>query len=133
MLKGRILGFCQKWPKLRRPTFTTFRVTRRDKDWQVGEEVQIVVRPRSKEREKLGRAVIIGKELRSLRSLVDVHHLPTDTLSITRAEAVADGFPSYKAMAEWLYETHGLGPNAHINKLTVSWKETLCLNHAGSP
>ncbi|GAG23063.1 unnamed protein product [marine sediment metagenome] len=115
----RILGFSQKWPKLDEATFTTFRVKRRDKDWQQSELVQIVYKPRSKDREILGLAVIISKDMRRLRTPFDDLHGAFEPSPITRAEAIADGFPSYKAMAAWLHKVHGLGPNAHINKLTL--------------
>ena len=62
----RILGFSKKYGKLSKPwyardihTFTTFRYPRRDRDWEVEEIVQVVYKPRSKEREPLGIARII--------------------------------------------------------------------------
>lgn len=44
----RILGFSKHWAKLDNPEFTTFRFPRKDKDWQIGETVKIVIKPRSK-------------------------------------------------------------------------------------
>ncbi len=58
----RIIGFSKKWSKLSQPTFTTFRVERKDKDWFTGESVRVVVQPRTKGREPLGIAQIINKE-----------------------------------------------------------------------
>jgi len=56
----RILGFSKKWAKLNNKLlFTTFRFPRKDKDWEIEEVVQIVYKPRSKEREPLGIARII--------------------------------------------------------------------------
>lgn len=69
----RILGFSRKdWinhltskPKLEEDKFTTFRFERRDEDWRVGEQVQVVYKPRRKGGgEVLGVAEIINKERR---------------------------------------------------------------------
>ena len=63
----RILGFSEKWAKLLEGTFTTFRLERRDTDWQVGEVVQVVYKPRRKGGgEKLGVAKIVDKARRYL-------------------------------------------------------------------
>lgn len=63
----RILGFSQKWHKLNNGIlFTTFRFPRKDKDWEIEEVVQIVYKPRSKQREPLGIARIIRKEPKDL-------------------------------------------------------------------
>ena len=105
----RILGFSKKWPKLKQSEFTTFRLRRRDKDWQVGELVQVVFKPRSKFRESLGTAEIVNKEPRHL------HQLSHD-------EAVADGFRGVQDMTIWLLEAHGKRMFAQgLNKLTVRW------------
>ena len=64
----RILGFSRKWDKLKNDTFTTFRFERRDADWTVGEVVQVVYKPRTKGREILGVATIIGKDIRLIPS-----------------------------------------------------------------
>lgn len=70
----RILGFSRKdwinylngnW-KREEEIFTTFRFTRRDRDWEVGELVQIVIKPRTKGREPLGIAKIVSKKVRWL-------------------------------------------------------------------
>lgn len=99
----RILGFSRRWPKLADPEFTTFRFPRRDKDWQQGESVQVVVKPRSKKREPLGVAVIAFKE-------------PSFVRDITADEARRDGFLSIREMYHFLKEPHPLTP---INKLTI--------------
>jgi len=50
----RILGVSKKWDKLKNEMlFTTFRFPRKDRDWAVEEVVQLVYKPRSKEREIL--------------------------------------------------------------------------------
>ena len=110
----RILGFSQKWPKLQQEEFTTFRFPRKDKDWEVGERVQIVYRPRSKSREILGMAQIVDKELK-LDGTIE-----TD---VTKEEARADGFDSVQEMRQWMKKTYGeerlwIG---HMNKLTLRW------------
>ncbi len=103
----RILGFSKHWDKLKQSEFTTFRVPRKDKDWQEGEVVQIVYRPRSKEREAMGIAQIISKK-------------PKDFSKITHNEALADGFVSIIDMWNWLSKAHkGFMATNPINKLTL--------------
>ncbi len=105
----RILGFQKHWEKLNRIEFTTFRVTRRDKDWQLGESVQIVIKSRSKNREPLGIAHIFKKESTCFRD-------------ITESEAIADGFSNAFEMWEWLKQTHvGIAMSTPLNKLTLRW------------
>ena len=108
----RIMGFAVKWPKLRRPIFTTFRLPRKDKDWYIGERVQIVYHPRSKDREILGEAVIVNVEARSFN--------PAMAPKITNDEAIADGFDNTNAMWVWLEKAHG-----HFYASTVFNKITL--------
>ena len=113
----RILGFTEKWPKLRQPEFTTFRLTRRDKDWQTGELVQVVYKPRSKSREILGTAEIIRKEHRCLLCS-SVRHCRR----IIPSEAEQDGFKSLSDMETWLLKAHGSRVlEEPINKLTLRW------------
>jgi len=90
----RILGFSKKWPKLQNNTFTTFRFKRKDRDWEVGEVVQIVYKPRSKNREVLGVAEIVTKEVR-LGAKDD-------------EEARADGFQDCRDMEAWMTKTYGV-------------------------
>jgi len=127
----RILGFSKKWQKLQQEEFTTFRLARRDRDWQVGEVAKIVVKPRSKGGgEKLGVAEIIGKEQRSPSKLTPLDGIPV----ISDEEALADGFPGYTdryglwispyfMMWEWLFDAHDVKRLASepINKLTLKW------------
>lgn len=109
----RILGFTKKWSKLSNKTHTTFRFPRRDadkgRDWAVGEVVQEIYKPRSKEREFIQFARIIKKE-------------PKDICAITDKEAIEDGFPGgWYEMKLWLEKTHGTERCARelINKLTL--------------
>ena len=101
----RILGFSKKWDKLHHIEFTTFRFPRRDKDWEVGEQVQVVYKPRSKEREILGIARINFKEIKQVRD-------------ITEDEAVADGFLNTIAMRAWLGKPL---VSRKIHKLSLRW------------
>ena len=101
----RILGFSKKWDKLNDIEFTTFRFTRRDNDWYGGEVVQIVYKPRTKEREILGVAHIISKEYGKVEE-------------ITEDEAKRDGFSSALEMWLWLKKPNG---NDLIHKLTLRW------------
>ncbi|MBA7651742.1 hypothetical protein ES703_59561 [subsurface metagenome] len=116
----RILGFSKKWPKLQEPEFTTFRFTRRDKDWQVDELAQIVFQPRRKGGgEKLGVAEIVGKEPRWIFTAKK----PRGQKVVTPREAHADGFKSYVDMAMWLVRAHGHQSlvDEPMNKLTLRW------------
>ena len=128
----RILGFSKKWDKLNNDTFTTFRFKRHDKrDWFVGEIVQIVYKPRSKEREVLGIAKIENKELKDMSWA----YKKLAKLKITNAEANEDGFPDgydkhgyaksgYLFMCEWLFDTYGEKLSCEpMNKLTLCWLE----------
>lgn len=107
----RILGFAKKWDKLKQPEFTTFRLTRRDRDWGLGEFVQIYFKPRSKDREKIGEAQIIEKG--NVR-----------IFDITDHEAKIDGFENAADMKYWLARTHDLYrlSNEPLNKLTLRWR-----------
>ena len=114
----RIISFTQRWEKLNQPEFTTFRFTRKDRDWSVGEVVQVYFKSRSPQREKLGIAQIIGKELR-------LDGKPeTD---VTHEEALADGFCNVRDMENWMIKTYGrVKAWKPRNKLTLKWlPETL--------
>ena len=116
----RILGFSKMWPKLDQLRFTTFRFTRKDSDWAVGERVQVAYKPRSKERKVLGIAEIVSKETRRAREAT-VGTMPV----LSFEEAVADGFEDWRTMWNWLLNTYGirrllLEP---MNKLTLHWIE----------
>ena len=106
---ARILGFVKHWDKLDRYEFTTFRVPRKDKDWGLNELVQIVVKPRSKEREFLGTANIVQKDIRNISDITD-------------KEAKLDGFKNAEEMGYWLEGAH---PHHNFmlpfHKLTLVW------------
>jgi len=121
----RILGFSRRdWinyetghPKLEEDKFTTFRFKRRDRDYEVGEVVRVVIRPRRKGGgEYMGPAMIIAREPRGMP-------LPEGPPpAIIREEARRDGFLSYKDMWTWLYRIHGDRLlQEPMNKLTLSW------------
>lgn len=113
----RILGVEKKWPKLRQSEFTTFRFSRRDKDWEVDEEVQVVYKPRSKEREVLGIARIKDKCARML-----VNNPVSPVGEVSEGEAVADGFEFKKAMQVWMWDRYKRRIfDEPINKLTLKW------------
>ena len=117
----RILGFNKKWPKLQQEEFTTFRFARKDKDWEVGEIVRIIIKPRSEGGgEFLGLAEIIRKEPRNMSRVT-----PNQYPSVTLTEAQEDGFDNYWAMWDWLWDIYGGKRlvDEPMNKLTLSWKE----------
>mgnify|MGYP001585030723 FL=1 len=105
----RILGFSKKWNKLTNQQFTTFRFQRRDKDWEIGEQVQVVYKPRSKEREILGIAQIIAKDFCNIREL-------------SQTDAIQDGFLDREDMMKWLDKVYkGRIYEEPMNKLTLKW------------
>ncbi len=130
----RILGFQKKWDKLNQDIFTTFRFVRRDRDWGVEEVVQIVYKPRSKEREILGIARIIRKQEKDLNKRWCFYPLPSFPNTpdmITPEEAYADGFPGIhrggdvEGMYKFFLEAYGYS-RCHkelMNKLTLYWIE----------
>ena len=113
----RILGFSRKdwinylngnW-KLEEEIFTTFRFTRRDRDWEVGELVQIVIKPRTKGREPLGIARIMQKGSFWLNN-------------VDEEDALRDGFLSFEEMWDTFAKMHGQRVvEEPVNRLTLEW------------
>ena len=109
----RIISFSKMWEKLSQAEFTTFRFPRKDRDWERGEVVQVYFKSRSPERERLGIAAIIFKEIRFDGK---------PETDVTRAEAIADGFCSIRDMENWMIKTHGMVKAwKPMNKLTLRW------------
>lgn len=103
----REMGFTQKWPKLRKAVFTTFRFERKDRDWWDGEYVRVVYRPRHKDRLVYGTAEIIKKEITTLGQITD-------------AWAVEDGFDSLAGMMAFMRKTYGpQSGDLEIHRLTL--------------
>lgn len=130
----RILGFSKKWPKLNKDIFTTYRFPRKDKDWQIEEVVQVVYKPRSKEREPLGIARIIRKEVKDLNKRWSYYPYsdksPNTPDMITPNEAEDDGFTGMhgggdtEKMRQFFFDTYGYSKcKDPINKLTLYWLE----------
>ena len=123
----RILGFSKHWVKLEEKEFTTFRFARKDRDWEVGEQVQTVFKPRSKEREILGIALVVNKDPRCMAW----QGSKLTEAKVTNTEAIADGFQSgetkgikyhaYYFMWEFLWDSYGGERllNEPMNKLTL--------------
>lgn len=119
----RILGFSKKdWVnyltgnlKLEEDIFTTFRFQRHDRDWEVGEVVQVVSKPRTKGRELLGIAMIVGKAPR---------WVSLGWVEVSELEAKADGFSGISAMIDTMAKMHhNRNYSEPMNKLTVQWAE----------
>lgn len=128
----RILGFSKKWAKLQQDTFlTTFRFPRKDTDWAVEEVVQIVYKPRSKEREILGIARIIRKQPKDLNKQFSYFDYKANTSDvITPSEAEDDGFNGShgggdtEKMRKFFIDIYGYSKcRESINKLTLYWIE----------
>lgn len=102
-------------PKLVQNGFSTFRFTRRDRDWEVGETVRVVYKPRSKaDRSVLGEAIITSKTAKALTPV-------TGYKSITLLEAKADGFQSLADMKQYLFLTILSFELYTVNKLSLKW------------
>ena len=128
----RVLGFTKKWPKLQRPEFTTFRYVRNDKNWFIGEEVQLVFHPRHKDHELLGIGRIISIELRILKR-PDKDWVPFgDWPLVTDEEAIADGFASRIEMLSWLRKTYGRHYWPAIQKITIRREDIVDLSKVRS-
>jgi hypothetical protein len=111
----RIMSFSKKWDKLQQPEFTTFRFPRKDRDWEVGETIQVYYKNRTPQREKLGEAEIINKELRKIAT-AHAQYRPTEQ------EAIADGFTTLFEMNRYFGRTYGERIfEEPINKLTLKW------------
>lgn len=116
----RILGFSKKWPKLEQEEFTTFRFPRKDRDWGVGEVVQIVFKPRGKDKEVLGVARISSKEKRW--AFDSIFSETGGILHVSLKEAVGDGFSDIEDMTIWLFDTYKERfHDEPMNKLTLRW------------
>ena len=125
--KMRILGFSRKdlmnyltnTPKLEEDEFTTFRVPRKDADWEEKELVQVVLHPRSPERNILGTARIIHKEP---KFFFFMPHGLFEGRVINDGDAKRDGFPSSHEMYVVMVKMHGEeAMEGQINKLTLTW------------
>jgi len=118
----RIISFSKKWVKLKQPDFTTFRFPRKDRDWEVGEVVQVYYKNRTPQREKLGEAKILKLEKRYF-------YLPDEDVPLrslmSHAEAKRDGFKNYQDMTAWLEKSYGGRIyDEPMNKLTLRWEAT---------
>ena len=113
----RILGVSKKWDKLRLPFWTTFRFARKDKDWYKGEVVEVVYKPRSKERAVLGQAQLTDVDPRQF----GVHTIGS-RFYISNTEAQIDGFKNYAKMVIWFRAQYGDRIFSEpMNKITVEW------------
>ena len=125
----RILGFSKKWHKLNNDIlFTTFRFPRKDRDWEVEEVVQIVYKPRSKEREVLGVARIIRKQVKDFAKEYYIFGgVDKNPEVVTPYDAEEDGFTGMhgggdiEKMMKFFNETYGYIRDKKMNKLTLYW------------
>ncbi len=117
----RVLGFSKvDWrnyethqdSKMLQPEFTTWRWPRKDRDWELGEHVQVVIRPRIPQRLILGEAVIVTIESK-------------DSYLITEREARVDGFEGQGALTLYLMKeryARKIDRNLNPHKLTLRWQ-----------
>jgi len=115
----RILGFSKKWDKLNDMEFTTFRYPRVDRDWYIGEKVQVFYKNRSPQRERLGIAQIVDRQPRELSP-----YFMDECQLVSYEECVADGFPNgLDEMVAFMEKQYGLDYISKFNKLTLRWIE----------
>ena len=102
--------------------FTTWRMPRRDRDWEAGEVVKVVYKNRSPQhRRELGTAVIISKVPRSLTS---GWGRVTSGYGISHEEAQLDGFRNAHETHVFLQKSHGERYwEEDINILLLCWIE----------
>lgn len=119
----RIISFEQDWPKLHRTRFTTFRFPRRDRDWEPGELVKVVVKARTAERLYLGIAKIsIMVTNRIFPCLIGT--FPGTNVPITTQEAIEDGFWTMVDMNDHFVGMHGKRLlQEPLNKLVLMYTE----------
>ncbi len=126
----RIMGFSERWPKLCREEFTTFRFQRNDKDWQVGERVEVRYKPRSPERVILGIAEIVAKEPRWVGSgaILPLRSFE-GAAAVSDQEAKEDGFDSALVMYCWIAKRYHADRlyQEPMNKLTLRWQKEVML------
>ena len=103
----RIIRLTLMWEKLNQPEFTTFRFSIKDKDWYIGEQVQVYYKNRSPHRKRIGVAEIIQKVQK---------HASSDK------EARENGFNDLRDMDNWMIKTYGEEKTCQpMNKLTLKW------------
>lgn len=119
----RVLGFAEYHPKLRLHTFTTFRYPRSDRDWEHLEFVQIVLKPRTKDRVPIGIAKISAK----IEGYVFPQEKPFIDFPchlIRPSEALCDGFSNLREMHDYFVDMHGKRLlEEPLNKLVLSYIE----------
>jgi hypothetical protein len=98
-------------PKLEMNNFTTFRLVRRDRDWDFGEEVKVVCFPRTKRKIVLGTAKIIDKV-----EFYPVEYTPLGTVQ-------ADGFRTIEEFLEFWRRAHKERADEPFNLLNLIWIE----------
>lgn len=141
----RILGVSQLWPKLAKPGWTTFRFPRRDRDWAVGEVVQVVYKPRSPKattRGVLGIAEIVKIEQRWVvypvgSFILDLLHGKhwDDVLFVSNDEAEIDGFSSREEFIIWISLKYG-GARTYeepMNRISLKWHQLFLYHPAQAP
>jgi hypothetical protein len=97
--------------------FTTYKRIRKDKDWEVGEIVNITLSPVAKPHTQLGLAKIIRIDKKSTN-----HYIYTDTTSLSSEELAYDGFEPF---SDWKFMHSYFGYKSYevkiFNKITLQW------------
>jgi hypothetical protein len=102
-------NYLAKTPKLDQPSFSTFRLSRKDKDWQLSENVKVILNPRSAGKKVLGTAVITSRER--------INHYS----EVTDEMVLQDGFESKAIFEGWWKRTHGKRAEESFFRLVLTW------------
>ncbi len=116
----RELGFTKDWTnqltgklKLKEERFTTLRLGRRDKDWEVNETVRIVMFPRQTKKKLIGVAQIL-----SIVGFSDYYAVPESVIK-------RDGFESLDGFRRWWLKSHGKRSAERLYLMELNWLERL--------
>jgi hypothetical protein len=97
--------------------FITYKRIRKDKDWEVGEIVNITLSPVAKPHTQLGFAKIIGIDKKS-----DNHYTYPETTELSYEELAYEGYGQYD---DWKFKRTYFGDDRHdikiFNKITLQW------------
>ena len=97
--------------------FVTYKRTRNDKDWQVGEIVNITLSPVAKPHIQLGVAKIISIDKKSTN-----HYMYTETTDLSGEELRYEGFDNFQ---NWNFMHKFFKDSRHdvktFNKITLQW------------
>jgi len=110
-------SYTAKSNRLFHEQFVTYKRIRKDKDWQLGEVVNVTLSPVAKPHTKLGFATIVGIDKKSTN-----HYTYPETTEVSGNEFRYEGFDLFD---EWDFRRKYFGDDYHevetFNKITLQW------------